>query len=198
MDKQILCNLEVFNPNNSTSLCDGFRLKYGDYPIRTGSEKMINPGENISIYRDSKDYIVDRRQLVTDTDTVQLRVCNLLSKNYRLVIHSQEYTGTNLTCYLHDTYINTKTEIPLTGIVVNYDFSVVAGDNEFRFKIVIEKTKAEIGIWKWVENKKTAHKTDGYWLCLCKDDKGKEISMLLTNDAYKKGIATAQQNPDIK
>jgi hypothetical protein len=128
-DQQIFTNLEILNPDNSTSLADGIRIRFDDsYSASTTDDilKISNTSESIASYRDGKRIIVERRPIINANDTVFIKITSPAIKNYRFVIGSFDFNQPGITAFLQDNYLGTVTPIALDGSYSNFDFTVTA------------------------------------------------------------------------
>lgn len=142
-DEKLKINLHVVNANSTTTLADGamarFDASYLNDVTSEDAGKPDNMDENLGIIRHNKVMMVERRQPVAITDTIQMLMYNMQDKNYRF-----EVVPTNLmtpdSAFLEDTYLNTRTPLSLTATTY-YDFAVVQSNGSadpFRFRIVLK------------------------------------------------------------
>lgn len=141
-DRQLQLNLVILNPGNIESLVDGMLVRYNSgYLASTldDDEKITNPGENISSYREAKDLSEERRPFFYPTDTIFLHISNTGIRNYRFKITMLQFSFTGLMVRLDDNYLHTGRILDTGGGTDNVDFSITADPasaDPFRFRIV--------------------------------------------------------------
>ncbi|MEO8769746.1 MAG: T9SS type A sorting domain-containing protein [Ferruginibacter sp.] len=75
--------------------------------------KLMNPGENFGLLRDTRILAVEARQPIANGDTLFYNMSNLVSQVYKLDIIPQNLVGTTANCELVDRYLNTRKNISL-------------------------------------------------------------------------------------
>lgn len=137
--QDLLVNMSIVD-NNKDVLTDGVRIKFNKaYNKQADKEdvaKLENPYENLSILNNGNNHVIDKRGLVTATETVQLRMWNLAVNNYKFSFEPS-YLNPGLSILLFDAYNNVTTVISNTQSTT-YTFAV---DNQpgsydpLRFKL---------------------------------------------------------------
>ena len=139
--QQITANLFVVNPGNVLSLADGIRVRFDNsYSAGTTDDidKITNFSENLGISKNGKTLIVEKRPLITASDTVFLKLTNVGVRNYQFQINAIDFSQTNVSGYLRDNYLNVSTPLNLTG-TTTINFTVDGNANSSapdRFKIL--------------------------------------------------------------
>lgn len=146
--KQFRSNLFIVDPNGNTVLMDGtlsmYHVDFSNEVNNQDARKMFNPGENIGIERDGKVLIIERREEITSSDTIFLKLWNTRIITYQLQLVSKYFSDAGVSGVLFDHYLNTTTEIDFdTGTY--YNFSVTAdpaSKRTDRFMIVFKPSVA--------------------------------------------------------
>ncbi len=100
--------------------------------------KMTNPGINFGILRNGYNLAVERRSLITDTDTTYFRMWNMPQLHYRIKFMLKNLGHPGLQAILNDSYLNSEIPIGLNDTTY-LDFTVnsdPASANEMRFKLI--------------------------------------------------------------
>lgn len=136
-------NMKVISSNDSI-LLDGVMVEFGtDFSNQVDIDdavKLVNSGENISIFSQNKYLVVERRAEIQQTDTIYLNLSQLKQKTYLLQFAPQNINTNGLQGILIDKYLHTQTNIDLqtnTSIefLVNTDPASSANN---RFYIVFQ------------------------------------------------------------
>lgn len=140
--ESIRTTLYLLNANNTTVLADGVYTEYNDLyhdsVLLEDAYKFTNINENLGIVRYGAVLSVERRPLITKSDTLFFKLWKTTRRNYQL-----EFTTTNLDHpgmqgVLQDSYLGTSLPLALNGIT-KLNFAVnadAASSNVNRFKIV--------------------------------------------------------------
>lgn len=88
--------------------------------------KFLNGTENISVINGSNLLEVERRKMVTETDTIFLSISRTQAKDYNLQLVANDIIAPGLQAFLVDKYKNSQFSFTLDG-ATNYKFSV-SGD----------------------------------------------------------------------
>lgn len=145
-DQTIIANLMLPATGGSSPLLDGIRISYNSgytASLTDDIEKMTNFGENLASYRSGTKLIVERRPMITAADTIFLHMNKTTAKDYRFQIGTIDFVQPDVTAFLEDTYLKTKTKLDLTGGINYADFSITsdaASANPDRFMIVFKGT----------------------------------------------------------
>jgi hypothetical protein len=145
-------NVDVFSENNDLILTmtlfdtdankikDGIILRYNDtfnnIVSNEDADRLWNQDETFAILNQSQYLSIDKRNLLSGSDTAQLFVSNYTNNNYELNINV-EHNSPEFNIYLVDNYLNTQTEL-LEGnntYVFNVDESLPNSVNAERFEI---------------------------------------------------------------
>ena len=125
-------------------LADGNGVFFDDqYSAEVDGEdnrKMSNFGENFSLMRGTSELSVERRPLVTNTDTLFFEMYQLKRISYQLEFFGQNFAQAGSTAYLVDQYLNTQTVLNLSD-TTRYTFSVDANAGSYnrkRFMVVFK------------------------------------------------------------
>jgi len=147
-DSKLQVNLNVVNADNTVTLVDAAVTRYNDdYTKAVTSEdagKLDNIDENIAVVRDGKLLTVERRPVISNTDTMFLRIYNMKAKSYQFEISPTGIDRTVTAAYLEDAWLNTKTAVNLketTKVQFNITSDVASADPN-RFRIVFEAAGA--------------------------------------------------------
>lgn len=141
-DQQLFANLMIVQADGTASLADGLRVRFNASYHDTDDddiEKMGNFAENLSVYRAGKKWIVEKRPMIGDRDTIFMRMTNTAIKKYRFEIGTFDFVQSDVAAYLEDTYQKTFTRIDLAGGARYADFSITADPASAapdRFRIV--------------------------------------------------------------
>lgn len=138
-------NLYRIYPTRSV-VVDGTLTQYGDnYSNKIDgydARKMTSGQENISLFRNDTDLVIERRQTIHSADTIFFRMWGMQQTNYRMEIVPSNLSN-GLTAYLIDNYLHTSQPLNLTdttqvNFTVNSDPSSSA---PLRFKIIFSGLK---------------------------------------------------------
>jgi len=144
VNESMRMNLYGFYADSSTFVVDGTYTQYGpDYSNNIDgydARKMINPGENISMIRGTTDLIIERRQTITNADTIFFRMWNMRQKTYRFEFVGRNMNHPGMSGVLEDSYLHTSTPINLNdttliNFIINND---VASSAQNRFRIIFK------------------------------------------------------------
>lgn len=137
-------NLYVVDANGAT-LVDGNLTNYNNIYSNAvdvnDAWKMINPGINFGILRESTDLVVERRSLIGTTDTTYFKMWNMPQYHYRIRFVLKNLNHPGLKAVLNDNYLNSETEIGLNDTTF-FDFTIT-GDpssaNTSRFQLIFRQ-----------------------------------------------------------
>jgi hypothetical protein len=110
---------------------------------RYDARKMTNPGENWGMVRNDAVYIVERRHIIEESDSVFFKMWHMRKMNYRLELITTNLNFPGRSAILIDNYLGTSTPVDLNGnteidFSVNNDEASQAAD---RFRIIISDSK---------------------------------------------------------
>lgn len=112
----ILYTLEA---DSTTTVLDGglvmYRNEYDDNLDLDDVKKINNSNsENFGLNKAGTVYQIEKRQSISETDTIHYSMRNLFLRNYQLVVELKNMEATGMTAYLKDNY---------TGVVTTLDYS---------------------------------------------------------------------------
>ena len=142
VEPSFTASLYAITSATATKLADGNRVDY-DASYSNAKDvldvrKNYNFGENLGLFSNNVDLIVERRSLPTETDTIFYSMSGLKRISYRLDFLANDLAATGLSAVLEDTYLNTSMPVSLEG-ATSYTFSVDANagsSSARRFRIV--------------------------------------------------------------
>jgi len=143
-DALMRTNLHAVEPDASSNLVDGVLSAFGDYSNAADNLdalKIKNFAENLALKTDDQLLVVERRQRITENDTIHLNMLKMKVKSYRFEIFGKYFNQPNLIATLEDSYLNTHTVIDINGATA-YDFNVInvpGSWNPLRFMIVFKQ-----------------------------------------------------------
>jgi serine protease inhibitor len=131
----------VYNLYDTTIYCDFIS---GANPGIDGFDapKADQFNENLSIYRNGRDWFTETRPLVNCNDTIQLRLYKMKTASYQLKVDMSFFLAqSGLTAILQDAQLNTERVLNFGQIaLINFSNSVTSS---FRFRIVFRRTLVE-------------------------------------------------------
>ncbi len=140
---QLRATLIGVNGDKSTYIADGTLVNFGDTYSNSIDDmdalKSANGSENLSIKRNNKLLVVERRHTITTNDTIFLNMTGVSVSKYELEIYSNQL---GLSAVLIDNYLKTGTPVNVTG-VTDVTFSVTGAAASYapdRFMIVLSPT----------------------------------------------------------
>ncbi|NTS42362.1 CHRD domain-containing protein [Flavisolibacter sp. BT320] len=144
--QMVRVNLQVQNSDQTWGLVDeilsSFNLGYANRVDEMDVAKMPNFNENLSFIRDGKELTMERRGLLTATDTLYLKLSNTVTGTYRLTFDPVNLT-TSFPAFLEDMYQRIAIPISLKKNT-QVDFAVTAdpaSQNPSRFRVVFGSSK---------------------------------------------------------
>jgi hypothetical protein len=147
--KKLKANLYVVAADNSTLMADAnvsvFDNPYSNAVDGDDGLKLSNAGENLSIFRDNKNLVVEGRQPVAEFDTTYFNMWNMSSaRQYRLELVAEQMNVPGLSAYLVDSYLGTTTPLNMSGAIA-YDFGISSSaplsSAANRFKVVYRQVQ---------------------------------------------------------
>lgn len=102
------------------------------------ARKMTNTSENLGIYSQGVDLIVERRKNITEADTIFFKLSGVREQAYQLEIEAANLNSPGLQAWLEDSYLQTRTPLDLEG-TTTVDFTIVNIPGSYasdRFRIV--------------------------------------------------------------
>lgn len=143
-DQELMIHLKVKLPGNEIPILDGIRIRFNqDFKNSISDDilKMSNFNENLAAFRDGERLTVEKRPMISKKDTIYLQLSKTEKRDYRFSIEAIDFVQKDVIAYLEDTYLNTLTELDLTGSPKEIDFSITsntASSNPNRFRIVFK------------------------------------------------------------
>ena len=120
-------NLHSQNSDGSSFLADGFRMdfnsNYDNAIDNLDFRKVNNAVENLAIRNNNYNVIVERRKILSSTDTIFLSLSNTRVASYRFEIDPSVLGNLPLNAFLLDKFLQTETQVSLTA-VTNIPFSI--------------------------------------------------------------------------
>ena len=143
-------NLMIVDANGAT-LMDGNMTNYSSaysnavdgYDIW----KMSNFGENFGILRSTANLVIERRSLISSSDTTFFRMWNVQQRNYRLQVITENLHTFNLVGFMRDCFLNQDIQVGLND-TSNINFSVTsnpASSAQNRFLLIYKDINAAGG-----------------------------------------------------
>jgi hypothetical protein len=131
-----------FDGNSAYTNTDGvvvsFHATIGSKDIDSYDVRKLSSGSDLlALVRSSTNLSFEHRPLVTDKDTIYLKLSSTSASNYRLVINAEDFASmAGLTAVLKDNYLNTEANISLaTGNAINFSVTGDAASTGERFII---------------------------------------------------------------
>lgn len=122
-----------------------FHQDYSNEVNQQDARKMFNPAENLGMLRDGRTLIVERREDITNPDSIFFKLWNTRIISYRLELSSKNFEGSGINAVLLDKYLSKEIHLSLAGDD-HYDFSVTsdaASRREDRFMVIFRPTVGE-------------------------------------------------------
>jgi hypothetical protein len=145
---QLRVTLYGVNADNSTYVADGLLINYDDSYSNTVDDmdaiKSVNTSENLSVKTAGKLLVVERRQPITDKDTIFLNLTGVKVQKYRFEFTADQVYQPGLRAFLQDNYLHTGPALNIDG-TTTIDFSVVNIAGSYaanRFMIVFSQLGA--------------------------------------------------------
>lgn len=135
-------NLHIVASNGTSTLMDGnmtnYSSSYSNAVDGYDIWKMSNFGENFGILRSTANLVIERRSLISVSDTTYFRMWNVQQRNYRIQVITENLHASNFIAFVRDSYLNQDFPIDLND-TTNVDFTVnaIAGSAAAnRFKLI--------------------------------------------------------------
>jgi hypothetical protein len=130
--------------------------------------KMSNFGENFGILRTSANLVIERRSLISVTDTTYFRMWNVQPRNYRIQVIAENLHTFNLVAFMRDKFLHQDTPVDLndttdinftvTGQAASY-VNILAGPLPVTFTgILAQRHSNDISVSWTVENESSMQK----------------------------------------
>jgi hypothetical protein len=127
-------------------LADGnvavFNSAYSDGVDGNDALKLSNTEENFGILRNGKILVIEARQPVSATDTIFFDMWNMKQQQYKLEFTPSSLNTGNLSAYLEDSYLGSRTSIDL-NTVSDISFTIdgtAASSAGNRFRVVFNSS----------------------------------------------------------
>ncbi|HMJ46647.1 MAG TPA: T9SS type A sorting domain-containing protein, partial [Ferruginibacter sp.] len=144
--QKVRANMQVLNNDGTTLIADGILVDYNDQFSSSVDNldaiKAANTNENVSILRDNKSLIIERRQTISADDTIQLNIKGVKVQNYQWELILKNMDAEGRTGFFIDKYLATSTPLNLDGTTkIRFAIQNIAGSyaND-RFMIVFKQT----------------------------------------------------------
>jgi len=142
-------NMAVNLTTAAAQVIDGVRVRYdASYSNNITAEdaqKLYNNNENIAISSQGQFFIVEKRNSISQSDTVQLRLTGMKQQQYQLVFYPADFSGVSQ-AYVEDSYLNSITAISLvntTTLGFTVDANAASTGNRFR---IVFRTSAPLPV----------------------------------------------------
>lgn len=135
---KIYSNRSVLQDGTLTQFGDNYSNKIDGYDAR----KMSIQGENISLFRNDTDLVIERRKTIQSADTIFFRMWGMQQSSYKMEIVPSNLNN-GLTAYLEDDYLHINRPLDISD-TTEITFSVTgdpASYAQFRFKIIFSAFK---------------------------------------------------------
>ncbi len=138
-------NLHARNNNITETLLDNvvlnFDANYSNGFDNNDVRKIMNATDNLSIKNGSFNLILERKNIISATDTIFLNLASTRIAPYRFEIDPSILSNTSLNAFLKDKYLQTETTVSLTAVTnINFDItSDAASKAADRFMIVFKQ-----------------------------------------------------------
>jgi hypothetical protein len=142
--KQLRNNLYVISGGNPV-LLDGtlsqFDAGFDNQVNDMDATKLFNTGENLSIVRDGKKLVADRRAEIQRTDTVYYNLGQLRIQQYQFEFIAANFSQNRLVAFLEDNFLHTSSVINLQDTTrIMFNVSNVPGSYAAdRFRLVFQQ-----------------------------------------------------------
>ncbi len=149
-DDSVKLNATLYLPGNKVA--DGsvvfFGSAYSNGVDRNDVPKLYNPGENFFILQDSGSYIVAKRDLIGNTDSIFYSFSNLApDTTYTLKFAPSNLAEVGLSAILIDNYIDTSFDISLDAETeVSFIIDSNAASMEGRFTLVFSRAVSKMAM----------------------------------------------------
>ncbi|RYZ55154.1 MAG: T9SS type A sorting domain-containing protein, partial [Sphingobacteriales bacterium] len=140
-DQELAVNLKA-DDGGTFTLADGVRVRLNStYVAGVTSEDITKPenlNESLAVLRGTSSLSVERRPMVTSSDTIYLSLRNTSTGTYQFTIEPAAFSNPALSAKLMDNFLNNSTPISLTTpTTVSFQSTNGSSAAENRFKIVI-------------------------------------------------------------
>jgi hypothetical protein len=142
---EIQTNLYAVNPQGSTLLVDGtfqqFNAEFSNDVDAMDAKKLVNTAENFSIRSGAKNLVVERRNTISQTDTIFFNLTGVSVQPYRLVFVTKNVSADGLDGFIEDNYKKTRTKLNPDGTTeFNFTIENIPGSYASnRFRIVFKE-----------------------------------------------------------
>ena len=148
ISEEIRSNLYVRQAVGSPVLLDGNLIQYGPAYSNNvdgmDARKMNNFSENFGMTRGTTVLVIERREVITTTDTIFYKMWKMHQRPYQLEFVTSNLNHPDLEAYLEDSYLETSVPVGLNGRTTA-DFDVTADPasaSPSRFRIVFKSAEA--------------------------------------------------------
>ena len=144
--EQIRANLYTINNDGTTPLVDGALVTY-DNSFSNGIDyndalKNTTFAENLGILRNGQTLAIERRSVITGSDSIFLNMTQMNQKSYQLEIVADNLDHPGMAGILHDNFLGTLTPLNLNGTTtINFTVTADAASSAAdRFNITFNTT----------------------------------------------------------
>lgn len=128
--EKLYINLNLLEADNTAILADGVQAKFdAGHSASYDNEDIQKPNnfnENLAIYRNGNYMILERRPLISISDTTYLNMWNVTERNYQMQLKADNVSTPGLSAFLVDKYTGASSPVSLTGSITSINFSVNA------------------------------------------------------------------------
>ena len=142
--ESLTANLFLLNADSSVTTADGFLAQFSDAFSANvdflDGVKFGNVNEQISLVRNNISLAIERRPIITDRDTLFIKLTKTTQRNYRFQVNCSGLNHPGLEGYLMDKYTGIPVQLSLNGNT-QIDFQVnadQASSASNRFMIVFK------------------------------------------------------------
>ncbi|MDQ6756302.1 MAG: DUF6531 domain-containing protein [Bacteroidota bacterium] len=118
-DESLITNL-YYEGNSGETLADGtlnlFSSNYSNSVDAIDALKLPNFGLSLGMTRENKILSVEKKQILSASDTIFFNLANAKPQQYRFEFIADRLNHPGLSAYLVDTYLNTNASVNLNGI----------------------------------------------------------------------------------
>jgi uncharacterized repeat protein (TIGR01451 family) len=142
---ELQTSLYAVNTQGSTLLVDGtfqqFNTGFSNDVDAMDAKKLVNTAENFSIYSGTKKLVVERRNTLSEADTIFFNLTGVSVQPYRLVFVAKNLSADGLDGYIEDNYKKTRTKLTPDGTTeFNFTIENIPGSYASnRFRIVFKE-----------------------------------------------------------
>ncbi|MFT3680679.1 MAG: hypothetical protein QM791_10430 [Ferruginibacter sp.] len=144
--------------DNSTLLADGVYALFDqayDAAVKTeDAAKLANINETFGLARNNNVLVIEKRPLITETDTLFLQLIRATKRDYRMEFKPGQLNHNNLAAFLEDKFLNTSTALNMNSNTL-VDFSItgdVLSAAKDRFRVVFRPSVVYTNVRALINN----------------------------------------------